>query len=253
LINQETLLEVRNIAKEAGDIIMSFYESDITYHDKADKSPVTAADIAANNLIEKQLRAKFPLIQILSEESNSTFPIPFSEKIYWLVDPLDGTKEFINKNGEFTVNIALIKDGKPVMGVVYAPAIETMYFAMTGSGAFKTNKNTAPTPIKTNLSPTKPLKIACSRSHSDHHLKNWLSQMTDYELIPMGSSLKICLVADGQADIYPRLGPTSLWDIAAAQCVLEEAGGNLNDLSGKALDYTPTGQWLNPWFIANSH
>jgi 3'(2'), 5'-bisphosphate nucleotidase len=253
LINNGILQTARKIAYETGDIIMSYYQKDIIFQNKTDESPLTQADLAANQWIENSLRNKFPTIPILSEESTSTFTLPIVGDYYWLVDPLDGTKEFIKKNGEFTVNIALIKKDKPIIGVVYAPALKTMYYAATGAGAFKSISETDQISIKTNTTASKPIKVACSRSHADHHLDEWLQNLDDYQLIHMGSSLKICLVADGQADIYPRTGPTSLWDTAAAECVLVEAGGMIKDFKGNPLNYSPSDQWLNPWFIANSH
>lgn len=239
-----------DIARDAGRIILKFYTQEIQIETKADNSPLTAADLAANTFIEQALKQHFPDIPVLSEETHATFPLPFNGARYWLVDPLDGTKEFIQKNGEFTVNIALIVHNIPVMGVVYAPAMDTIYYAREGNGAFKQQGSESPVSIHVNTAPHASPKIACSRSHADHHLQAWLDKFGAHTLIPMGSSLKICSVAEGIADIYPRTGPTSLWDIGAAHAVLREAGGSLTSMDGDTINYHPTGDCLNPWFIA---
>lgn len=253
MLNQHTLELVIRIAKEAGERIMKHYQTDVSIQSKADDSPLTMADLDANNHIETALNVHFPDITIVSEESNDklTLPIPIKDAIFWLVDPLDGTKEFIKKNGEFTVNIALIKNNKPVLGVVFAPALDILYCAMEGSGAFRSTKSSPLEQIHTNKASSAPVKVACSRSHPGDELQAWLDKLDSYELTPMGSSLKICLVADGQADVYPRLGPTSLWDTGAAHCILNEAGGSIIDYEHDSpLKYVLNGNWLNPWFIA---
>ena len=204
----------------------------------------------ANQIIIKDLQSYYPSIPILSEEAVESFNGANPNGQYWLVDPLDGTKEFVKRNDEFTVNIALINKGMPILGVVYAPALDLMYTAIEGGGAFKQYKDTQKQSIHINQHPAGPIKIVGSRSHSDDKLTQWLKQYTDYVMLHMGSSLKICLVAEGKADIYPRLGPTSLWDTAAGHIVLKEAGGNLIQLKGTELDYSNTKKLLNPFFIA---
>lgn len=253
MLNQETLALVIQAAKEAGALIMAHYQTDFSVQSKADDSPLTKADLDANNHIENVLSAAFPTVTIVSEESNDKLILPIKDAVYWLIDPLDGTKEFIKKNDEFTVNIALIKNSKPVLGVVYAPALDLLYYAMKGNGAYRSDSNQAAKAIHVNTTKSIPVKVACSRSHPGEALTDWLKKLGEYELAPMGSSLKICLVADGQADLYPRLGPTSLWDTGAAHCILNEAGGDIIDYESQiALQYNLNGNWLNPWFIAKS-
>jgi 3'(2'), 5'-bisphosphate nucleotidase len=244
------LIDVERIAREAGMAIMNIYVQDFDVIEKADHSPLTMADLAANQIIVEQLQAYYPDIPILSEESVEVFRGISQTGLYWLVDPLDGTKEFVKRNNEFTVNIALINQGVPVLGVVYAPALDLMFSAVQGGGAFKQVNNGQKQLIKINQYPVEPFKIVGSRSHGDDKLMQWLKRFNDYEILPMGSSLKICLVAEGVADIYPRLGPTSLWDTAAGHIVLKEAGGYLVALDGKELNYSNTSELLNPFFLA---
>jgi 3'(2'), 5'-bisphosphate nucleotidase len=247
------LPKIENIAREAGAGIMAIYARDFAVEHKADQSPLTEADTAANRIIVDALRQLTPDIPILSEEAVEQFAGPNAQGQYWLVDPLDGTKEFIKRNGEFTVNIALIENGKPTLGVVYAPALGALYAAAKGQGAFKVDEAGQRTPLQvTAHTPGTPWKVVGSRSHADAKLTAWLEQLDDYELVPMGSSLKFCLVAEGRAHIYPRLGPTSLWDTAAGQCVVEQAGGKVVQLSGQPLGYADTSNRLNPHFIVES-
>lgn len=254
MLNPETLALVIRTAKEAGALIMAHYKTDFSVQSKADDSPLTKADLDANNHIEKVLSTAFPTVTIVSEESNDKLTLPIKDEVYWLIDPLDGTKEFIKKNGEFTVNIALIKNNKPVLGVVYAPALDLLYYAMEGHGAYRSESNQTAEAIHVNAATNTPVKVACSRSHPGEALAAWLEKLGEHALAPMGSSLKICLVADGQADVYPRLGPTSLWDTGAAHCILNEAGGSIVDYeSHLALQYILDGNWLNPWFIAKAN
>lgn len=250
LENLNHLLEpVNTIALQAGKKILEIYDTEFSVDIKVDRSPLTEADMAAHHTILDGLSrlASFPII---SEESAD---IPFSERTawetYWLVDPLDGTKEFIKRNGNFTVNIALIHQHEPVLGVVYVPVKDRYYFAARGCGAFKrtgeglTQKITVRTEV-----PVKPV-IAGSRSHRTAELEAYVGNLPEYDLVSIGSSLKFCLVAEGAADIYPRLGPTCEWDTAAAQCVVEEAGGAVTDLEGNKLKYNTKESFLNPHFL----
>lgn len=244
--------EVITIARQAGDAIMAVYESSsLEVQRKDDNSPLTQADLAAHHVIEAGLKRLTPDFPVLSEESAS---VPFATrsawKRYWLVDPLDGTREFIKRNGEFTVNIALVEQYESVIGVVYAPAKGLLYYASKGNGAFKQADGTEAEVIRTRTYNTETLTVAGSRSHADETLIRFINRLGPCRLVSMGSSLKICLVAEGRADIYPRLGLTSEWDTAAAQCVLAEAGGALIGLDGKSFMYNLKESMLNPHFLA---
>ncbi len=257
-----TLAEsILRIAKEAGDKIMVIYEKDFAIYEKQDTSPLTEADLAAHHVIVDGLKAISDL-PILSEESAD---IPWEERqtwtSYWLVDPLDGTKEFIKKNGEFTVNIALIDNGKPVMGVVYAPALKKSYVGIENEGAW-TEVDGEFTPITARKNDGSEVwKVVGSRSHQSPEIKNLLEQLGgESELVAMGSSLKLCLVAEGEAHLYPRLGPTSEWDTGAAHAVALAAGANvtvldaanpLND-NAEALTYNQKESVLNPFFLVSA-
>ncbi|MBI5462660.1 MAG: 3'(2'),5'-bisphosphate nucleotidase CysQ [Gammaproteobacteria bacterium] len=249
--NPCTLLDdIKRIAIEAGERILEVYESDFAIEHKDDKSPLTAADLAAHKAIVAGLGVLTPEIPVLSEESAS---IPFAERSrwtrYWLVDPLDGTREFIKRNGEFTVNIALIDHGRVTLGVVYVPVTQLCYYACAGGGAFKQAAGQAPAPIRVRALTDAPVRVVGSRSHSGDSLLRYLDKLGAHELVSMGSSLKFCLVAEGQADIYPRLGLTSEWDTAAAQCVVEEAGGRVTGLDMQPLRYNTKDSLLNPHFF----
>lgn len=245
------LHEVITIAKRAGTAIMEVYAQDITVQRKADNSPLTQADLAAHHIIEAELGALTPKLPVLSEESAS---IPYDSRRqwnrYWLVDPLDGTREFIKRNGEFTVNIALIEQHRPVMGVVYAPALDLLFYAVQGQGAYQQLANDLPQPIHARTCDPTQITVAGSRSHAGEALIGFLNRIGSHKLISMGSSLKICLVAEGRADVYPRLGLTSEWDTAAGQCVLQEAGGKLVDMEGRVFQYNCKESLLNPHFFA---
>ncbi len=241
---------VVSLAKVAGQGIMSVYQGNITTRLKDDESPVTEADLAAHNIILAGLEQLSPGVPIISEESDA---IPFQLRRkwnrYWLVDPLDGTREFIKRNGEFTVNIALIEHHNPVLGVVYAPALDLLYFAVKGEGAYRQQGSLLPHAIKSRQIPER-ITVAGSRSHTSGRMQEFLRRIGPHELISMGSSLKICLVAEGRADVYPRLGPTSEWDTAAGQCVLEEAGGQLVGMDGRSFRYNTRESLLNSEFFA---
>ncbi len=256
---QTLIHQVVDLSIAAGQAIMAIYESEdvgTTYKD--DKSPLTAADLASNRVIIEGLRHLETQLPILSEESKEK---PYSERQdwsqFWLVDPLDGTKEFIKRNGEFTVNIALVNQGQLDLGVVHAPAIKTTYFAARGLGAFKQIDTGAATPIQTRTYPEPVLKVVASRSHAGAETEAFLeklkTQVGELDVLSIGSSLKLCLVADGSAHLYPRFGPTMEWDTAAAQCVVELAGGQVTDLQTKPLHYNKP-DLLNPFFmVAGEH
>ncbi len=245
------LLEpVKAIATEAGERIMAVYGTSFDVEAKGDDSPLTAADLAAHESIVAGLGSLTPEIPVLSEESSH---VPFAERAawrcYWLVDPLDGTKEFIKRNGEFTVNIALIVEHEPVLGVVGVPARDLCYYAARGAGAFRQRDGAEPEPIRVRPLGPGPVRVVGSRSHRGAALDAFVARLGEHALVPVGSSLKFCLVAEGGADIYPRLGPTSEWDTAAAQCVVEVAGGRVIDVKGRRLAYNTKESLLNPHFL----
>ena len=246
----ELLADVCAIAEKAGAAIMEIYARDFDVALKDDDSPLTAADLAAHTAIAEGLARLEPRFPLLSEESNDgAFAARRSWPMYWLVDPLDGTKEFVKRNGEFTVNIALIDGHEPLLGAVYAPVLDRVYSGIKGIGAW----------LRTNGGPTRsiavtrpaqdPVRVVGSRSHASPQLADYLEKIGPHELKSMGSSLKICLVAEGEADVYPRLGPTSEWDTAAAHAVLLGAGGQMIDTHGEPLRYNKA-DLLNPHFIA---
>ena len=227
MLTKINVQDVVSIAKEAGDAIMQIYGQDFEVEYKQDNSPITLADKKANDIIEVGLR-KLPVsLPILSEEGRE---VCYEERrhweYFWLVDPLDGTKEFIKKNGEFTVNIALIYKDTPVLGVVYAPVLDVCYWAEEEMGAFKDGKKL----LLKSKSKSKKYKIVASRSHMSNETQMYIDSINtsrDKVLVSIGSSLKICLVAEGEADIYPRLGPTMEWDTAAAHSIVNESGHKL--------------------------
>lgn len=244
------LKQAEDIAVQAGAAIMQIYGRDFTVEEKEDKSPLTEADKAANSIIVAGLEGLPVLIPVLTEEDVKAFTGADNNGRYWLVDPLDGTKEFIKRNGEFTVNIALIEQGRPVLGVVYAPAMDEIYLGAEGVGAFKVSGKGGRQPIQVaQHNAGSAWRIVGSRSHASQETLDWLKPLGEYELVPMGSSLKICLVAEGAADLYPRLGPTCLWDTAAAHAVVNAAGGSIETPEGKVLSYANTEETLNPWFV----
>lgn len=241
---------VKAIATEAGNRIMEIYTTAFSVDEKTDNSPLTAADLASHEAIMAGLRHLTPGIPILSEESSTA---PFAERAhwerFWLVDPLDGTKEFIKRNGEFTVNIALIEGHEPVLGVVLVPVSGLCYFAARGQGAFRQEPGAAAQRIAVQPLRNGSVRVVGSRSHSGPSLEAFVSQLGEHTFVPIGSSLKFCLVAEGRADIYPRLGPTSEWDTAAAQCIVEEAGGRVIAVDGRRLAYNTKESLLNPYFL----
>jgi len=243
--------EVRAIARRAGAAILEIYAGSFAVERKSDDSPLTAADMAAHHAIVDGLHALTPAIPVLSEESAG---IPWSTRAtwtrYWLVDPLDGTREFVKRNGEFTVNIALIENHVPVLGAVLAPVSGELYFASADAGAcVEHSLGAMPRSIEARAAAQPPV-VAGSRSHAQERTGAMLARLGDHRLMAMGSSLKFCLIAAGKADLYLRLGPTSEWDTAAAQCVLEQAGGAVLDLFGAPLRYNARESLINPEFIA---
>lgn len=243
---------VRILAVEASARILGIYATAFGVTVKDDNSPLTAADLAAHHVIVAGLQRLTPELPVLSEESVS---VPFAERAqwrrYWLVDPLDGTKEFVQRNGQFTVNIALIENHEPVLGVVRVPVTGLCYSAVRGYGAFREDPGQPPQPIAVRrLEPHAPVRVVGSRSHGGPGLQKFVAALGAHELVTIGSSLKFCQVAEGAADVYPRLGPTSEWDTAAAQAIVEVAGGRVVSAeTGEPLRYNTRDSLLNPHFI----
>jgi 3'(2'), 5'-bisphosphate nucleotidase len=251
------LAPVIDLCRRAGEVILPFWRSGVEVTAKSDDSPVTAADIAAHELLVAGLNALDPSIQILSEEDAN---IPLSERSqwqrWWLVDPLDGTKEFISGSEEFTVNVALIENGRVVFGVVSMPTNNRCYFGGASLGAWRSDDSAHIEPISVRDKPVagESFTVVASRRHSSPEQEKLLAGLSavvgDLQLTTIGSSLKFCLVAEGAADCYPRLAPTSQWDTAAAQGVLEGAGGVVLNLAGEAFDYPARESLLNGFFLA---
>lgn len=248
------LKDIVLLAEEAGDAILSVYsKSDFGTRFKDDNSPLTEADLAAHHLILEGLKRLTPEIPALSEESKTvSLEKRLSWPRYWLIDPLDGTKEFIKRSDEFTVNIALIDEGISTMGVVHAPALGLSYFAARGTGAFKKTQHGEAFPISVCDYRRGPLKIAASRSHGKEALARFLQKIGPHELVEVGSSLKFCLVAEGTVALYPRFGRTMEWDTAAADCIVVEAGGSVTDMQGEPLRYNKT-DLENPDFLVRGN
>ena len=241
---------VVTLAIDAGRKILEVYSSDFEVQSKEDDSPLTQADLASHHCIVAGLEALTPDIPIISEESE----LPdFAERSqwdrYWIIDPLDGTKEFVNRNGEFTVNIALIDHQKPVFGVVHVPVQDKTYWGCEGLGTMRQNADGSVEPIQVSATSADPVRVVGSRSHRSSSLDAYLENLGDHDMIPMGSSLKFCVIAEGGADLYPRLGLTSEWDTAAAQAVIEQAGGSVVTLDGKPMKYNTKEDILNPYFF----
>ena len=244
------------MAREAGTAILEVYETDFEVTRKSDASPLTEADLRSHQTITQRLKERYPEVPILSEESaeHTAYEARKSWDLFWLVDPLDGTKEFVKRNGQFTVNIGLIRGTHPTAGVVYAPAFDLLYYGKVGEGAFKVEGKAGPVPLTANQ-PRDPsrLVIAGSLSHPTPEMDAFVAEQrrkySRVEFVAMGSSLKICMVAEGSADIYPRLGPTMEWDTAAAHAVAAAAGrsvvryGTENELSYNKENL------LNDWFV----
>jgi len=248
------LPEVIQAAKAAGEKILVIYASDYTVTSKSDNTPVTCADLAANELIETRLQKLTSHTPILSEESEY---IPYQQRkdwqTYWLVDPLDGTKEFISRTGEFSVNIALIHKHQAIMGIIYSPVKKRTYYAIKGYGAFYQQDNEEPRMIQVSKKRRQRIILAGTRAKFSAEMEGFVKNLSHtihgYEMIKMGSSLKSCLIAEGKADIYARLGPTSEWDTGAAQCIVEEAGGLITDTRMQPIQYNTKESLLNPYFF----
>ena len=240
-----------DISKLAGARILELFLPQIAVTQKADETPLTAADLAANKLIIAELGKIDPDLPVITEESCD---VPLPERArwewYWLVDPLDGTREFIRQNGEFSVNIALMHKGTPVLGVVHAPVLDITYWASTGSGAWKQVGDEPPRQISVRTAPSKRVTVALGWSpRFGKRLQSFLDKLGDHHELRMGGALKSCLVAEGRADIYVCLGPTGEWDTAAAQCIVHEAGGTLTDIQSRKLQYNARESMINPDFL----
>ncbi|MCC5794733.1 MAG: 3'(2'),5'-bisphosphate nucleotidase CysQ [Chromatiales bacterium] len=238
------------LTRRAGTEILKIYQSDFEVDLKADDSPLTAADRASHEVLVAGLSSLAPGVPIWSEESKT---LPFAERRhwerFWLLDPLDGTREFIKRNGEFTVNVALVEGGVPVLGIVHVPVTGIDYLGLQGRGAERLDPGGSRMPIRVQVPSAQPVRVVGSRSHRGSSLDAFLARLGPHEMVPMGSSLKLCLVAEGAADLYPRLGPTSEWDTAAAQAVVVAAGGQVLGLDGEPLRYNQRDTALNPSFI----
>jgi 3'(2'), 5'-bisphosphate nucleotidase len=251
-VDANLLPDIVTLARRAGDAILGVYGQQFEVTNKADESPLTLADMKSHDIIVQGLRALTPDVPVLSEEASD---IPYSERRqwqrYWLVDPLDGTKEFVSRNGEFTVNIALIDGHDAVLGIVHVPVTDTTYSGVQNVGATRQTGREPAVSIHTSQTPATPLRIVGSRSHRDAVLDRYLPQLEPYQLVAVGSSIKFCLVAEGSADFYPRFGPTSEWDTAAAQAVVESAGGRVIQTDGQRLRYNTKAEVLNPHFLVS--
>ena len=249
-------LQVCRLAREAGSEIMRVYRAcdqiQALVARKSDDSPLTLADLASHHIIVNGLARMTSKILVVSEEDVASLTRRVPQGSFWLIDPLDGTKEFLARNDEFTVNIALVTDGEPVLGVVYAPALDLMFWGGHTLGAFRqSGGEITPICVSAPVVPGNCYRIVASKSHLNAETENFIGRLGLTDLVQAGSSLKFCLVAEGRADVYPRLGPTSEWDTAAAQAVVEGAGGYVYDTSGVRLRYGKP-DVLNPSFIAAS-
>ena len=238
------------LTEKAGQAILEVYSSDFEVQSKNDESPLTQADLASHHCIVAGLEKLTPGMPVISEESGlPDFKERSSWTRYWLIDPLDGTKEFVNRNGEFTVNIALIDNHRPVFGVVHVPVQNKTYIGCEGYGAERRDADGQAQSIRVAASSASPVRVVGSRSHRGASLDAYLENLGESDMVPMGSSLKFCVIAEGGADLYPRLGLTSEWDTAAAQAVVEQAGGSVVTLDGKPMKYNTKEDMLNPFFF----
>ena len=252
-LNEQLIISAIEIAKEAGEAISQIYNSDFDYQIKKDLSPITAADRLSHKIITERLKILTPKIPILSEENcDIPFKIRAQWADYWLVDPLDGTKEFINNNGEFTVNIALISNNTPILGIIHIPITHETYWGSKNKGSFYLNENDDVVSISVSNNHQNPIRIVASRSHPSDMLNDLLEKIIDYEIIKVGSSIKFCHIASGQADCYPRFGPTSEWDTAAGEAIVSSAGGHVVAASGNSMNYNVKEDYLNPNFIVSN-
>ncbi|HMP75601.1 MAG TPA: 3'(2'),5'-bisphosphate nucleotidase CysQ [Kiritimatiellia bacterium] len=236
------------LARDAGSAIMRIYDSPGAIQQKADTSPLTLADLAAHHILIRGLKALTPDIPVVSEEEEDSHAHRKPTGQFWIIDPLDGTKEFIAHNGEFTVNIALVENGFPLLGVVYAPALEALYWSEPGRGAYREQGREKRAIHVAADTAGRALRVVASKSHLDDATRAFINELGPHELVQAGSSLKFCRVAEGSADVYPRLGPTCEWDTAAAQAVVEAAGGSVKKLDASRLNYGKPDK-LNPHFV----
>ena len=248
--DKHLLLKLSNTVIQAGIKIMEFYKTDFKVEKKKDNSPITKADLAANSIITEELKKIDENIPILSEESVVAWNKRKQWEKYWLVDPLDGTKEFINKNGEFTVNISLISNHKPKFGLINVPISGEIYWGQEGNGSYFIDSIDGEKKLNVSNRNNEPFKLTLSRSHSDIKTQKIIDRFRNPEIIKKGSSLKFCSIASGESDIYPRIGPTCEWDTAAGHAIVENAGGLVLTLEGKALEYNTKESLINPNFIA---
>ena len=242
------------LSKEAGEAILGVYNTNFDYHIKKDSSPLTKADTISNHIICEKLKILTPDIPILSEENSD---IPFKTRSswqqYWLIDPLDGTKEFIKRNGEFTVNIALIDNDTPVIGIIHAPALNETYWGSSVNGSFYSKDNNQKEKLCIEQKIRDVVRVVVSRSHPSQMLNEFLESIEGCNIITTGSSLKFCLIARGLADIYPRFGPTSEWDTAAGQAILKYSGGEVITSHGNNIKYNIKNDYINPNFLAHNN
>ena len=251
----ETKTAVISLAQKAAQAILSIYHSpqSVLQTKKADETPLTLADMAAHRVITKGLQVLTPQISVVSEEDATSMALKSAKELFWLVDPLDGTKEFLARNEEFTVNIALIVEGEPVWGVVVAPALAVTYWGGRSSGAFvDRGQGSMILPEAYPREDGACMRVVVSKSHMNEATQHFVETLGRHELVQAGSSLKFCLLAEGRADLYPRLSPTKEWDTAAAQAILEGAGGEVRMLDGQPLRYGKP-NFLNPSFVATAH
>ena len=248
--DETTMASLRQLLIEAGDAIMEVYQhKDFGINKKADDSPVTQADLTAHHILLAGLTAITPTIPVVSEEDASTLSIPQSHDSYWLIDPLDGTKEFISRNGQFTVNLALISGSRTCLGFVSTPIDQSVYWGGQGLGAYRI-QNGKKAPLQTQAT-AHPIRVVASKSHLNSATSNYIEALGDTALVQAGSSLKFLRIAEGTADFYPRMAPTCEWDTAAAQAILEGAGGKVTQADGSPMEYGKA-NILNPHFIASN-
>ena len=253
ILNEQLISSTVEIAKLAGESITEIYNSDFDYQLKKDLSPITAADNLSHIIITKRLKILTPEIPVLSEENcDIPYKIRANWTKYWLVDPLDGTKEFIKRNGEFTVNIALIENNTPIFGVIHLPVTSETYWGSQVNGSFYSSGNNDVKEIRVSDNHQNPIRLVASRSHPSEMLNSLLKKIVDYEIIEVGSSIKFCHIASGQADCYPRFGPTSEWDTAAGEAIVSSAGGHVVAASGNSMKYNVKEEYLNPNFIVSN-
>ncbi|GLI33892.1 3'(2'),5'-bisphosphate nucleotidase CysQ [Desulforhabdus amnigena] len=244
---------LENLARKAGESIMQVYETDFSVQQKEDKSPLTLADLRSHEVIVSGLQSHYPDIPVLSEEGRA---IPYSTRRkwarFWCVDPLDGTKEFVKRDGEFTVNIALIEGTTPVLGIIYIPVAQCLYMGKMGSGCWETTKGERRKLHVQRPRTNAPVRVLMSRHHPSPHLDEILDALPAYEPIKRGSALKFCALAKGEADFYPRTGPTSEWDTAAGHAIVAAAGGVMVNLQGKPFTYNKESLTNGPFLAAPS-